>query len=175
MKDDYDLSKLVSGKKRKINSKNKGNTFQRKLASILNTHFNTSEFCPTPGSGAFATTHKLPEYLKIYGDLITPKNFKYSIEAKKGYNKENISSIFNSKSIFREFIIQATRDSINSNKPFLLVLMQDRAKILCLFEKEIDDYIPGTWIQITIDKKVYIVCDLMLLLQEKPYSYFFNS
>ena len=52
----------------------------------------------SPGSGAFSTTHKLPDHLKFSGDLITPKNFRFIIECKKGYNKENLGSIFNLKS-----------------------------------------------------------------------------
>ena len=57
MEDNYDLSKLKSKKKRK-NSRAKGNAFERKIAETLNKRFNTKEFCRTPGSGAFATSHK---------------------------------------------------------------------------------------------------------------------
>jgi Holliday junction resolvase len=74
MKDNYDISKL-NKKKKKVNSRAKGSTFERQIAKILNERFNTSEFSRTPGSGAFATTHSLPDHLKIYGDLITPQNF----------------------------------------------------------------------------------------------------
>src|SRR5690349_13296154 len=112
MKDTYEFEEEDNLKfKKKINSKKKGSTFERKVCHILNKHFNTSEFCRSPGSGAFATSHNLPEYLKIYGDLITPKNFKYCLELKKGYSDINISDLFNKKSKLWEFIEQADRDS----------------------------------------------------------------
>lgn len=134
MNDNFDLKKLT--KKKRINSKTKGATFQRKIASILNTRFNTSEFCPTPGSGAFATTHKLPDYLKISGDLITPKGFNYSIEAKKGYNDINLGSVFNINSDLYKFVLQAIRDSERENKRMIIVFQQDRKEILALLSLE---------------------------------------
>ena len=89
MKDSYDMKKLRKKKKR-INSRSKGNSYEREVCKLLNERFETNEFSRTPGSGAFATTHNLPEHLKIYGDVITPIKFKYCIECKKGYNKEDI-------------------------------------------------------------------------------------
>ena len=81
MEDNYDISNLKE--KKNINSRTKGSTFERQICKMFNKRFNTSEFCRSPGSGAFATTHSLPEHLKIYGDLITPEKFKYCIECKK--------------------------------------------------------------------------------------------
>lgn len=136
MKDDFDLSNLKAPKKR-INSRSKGSAFERKICNLFNSTFETKEFCRTPGSGAFATTHSLPEHLKIHGDLITPENFKYIIECKKGYNKENLSSLFSSNSKLIEFINQAKKDSIRANKPFMLIWQQDRSDILCILDKHI--------------------------------------
>lgn len=147
MRDDYDLSELKSKKKKRVNSRTKGNTFERKVAAILNTRFNTDEFCRSPGSGAFATTHKLPDHLQIYGDLITPKSFKFIIECKKGYNKENLCGFFRENSEIRSFIRQALRDSIKSKKSFLVIFQQDRQQVLSIFKKEdftyrlLDDYL----------------------------------
>jgi hypothetical protein len=126
MKDNYDVSKLTVKKKGRINSKAKGGRFERKIADLLNERFQTKEFCRTPGSGAFATTHSLPEYLKIYGDLIVPKGFKFIIECKSGYNKEGICNIFNSNSIISDMIAQAERDSIKCSKNYLLIIGNDR-------------------------------------------------
>jgi Holliday junction resolvase len=96
MEDNFDISGLK--KKKKVNSRTKGSTFERQIAKKLNERFNTTEFMRSPGSGAFASTHTLPEHLKIHGDLITPKNFKFCIECKKGYNKENLYSLYNNSS-----------------------------------------------------------------------------
>ncbi len=134
MRDDYDLSPLKSKKKKRVNSRTKGNTFERKIAITLNSRFNTDEFCRSPGSGAFATTHKLPKHLQIYGDLITPRNFRFIVECKKGYNKEKLCDFFRQKSEVRSFIRQACRDSREANKPFLVVFQQDRSIVLTIFK-----------------------------------------
>lgn len=125
MKDNYDLSELVKKGKKKINSRSKGNNFENKIAKILNKRFNTTDFARTPGSGAFATTHKLPSHLQVYGDLITPSNFRFIIEAKKGYNKERICDLFNPKSDLNRMIVKAERESRNANKKFLFILSQN--------------------------------------------------
>lgn len=169
MEDDFDLSKLrkESGKKRK-NSKVKGNSFERKIAKVFNERFGTTEFCRSPGSGAFATTHNLPEYLKIYGDIITPKGFKFIIEVKKGYNKEGISSIFNKNSILREMIAQATRDSEKCFKKFLLVISQDRKDIIVVTNSS--DLYTGIscgadHIKVMMDNNPLYICKLNDLLK----------
>ena len=127
IQDDFDLSNFTTNQKRKkVNSRAKGNRFENKVAKLFNQKFNTKEFSRTPGSGAFATTHKLPSYMKIYGDLITPEKFRFIIECKKGYNGETICDLFNNKSDVSDMIVKAERDSQNSSKPFLLIIGQDR-------------------------------------------------
>lgn len=134
MNDNFEISALLKKKSKRLNSKNKGNAFQRKIAKTLNDHFKTSDFCPTPGSGAFATTHKLPEHLQIYGDLITPRTFKFVIECKKGYNKENLGSFFNPKSELLNFIEQVKRDSLKANKDWMVIFQQDRKVVLSIID-----------------------------------------
>lgn len=145
MEDKCDLSKLK--KKKRKNSRTKGNTFERKITKILNDRFGTEEFCRSPGSGAFATTHKLPRHLKVYGDLLTPQHFKFVIECKKGYNKENLGSFFSKKSDLWSFIRQATRDSEHSSKNFLLVFEQDRKNTLCIYKKGTFNGVEGLTIE----------------------------
>ena len=124
MKDNFDVTPLK--KKKRVNSRAKGNRFENKIAKMLNKRFGTEEFCRSPGSGAFATTHTLPSYLKIYGDLITPERFKYVIEIKKGYNEERVSDLLNPKSQIFNMIAQAHRDSKKSSRKFILIIGQDR-------------------------------------------------
>ena len=132
MKDNYDISPLKKKKAKRVNSRTKGNAFERSVAKLLNENFSTDEFSRSPGSGAFATTHKLPEHLKIFGDLITPKEFKYTIECKKGYNKENIYSLLNDSSKVWEFIRQSEKDAEACGKLALLLYKQDRQKTLAI-------------------------------------------
>jgi hypothetical protein len=140
--DDFDLSPLKEKlKKKRINSRKKGNTFELKICKILNEKFNTTEFCRSPGSGAFATTHKLPEYMKIQGDIITPKDFKFTLECKKGYNKLGLDSFLNTKSDFYSMIAQATKDYKNSSKNnWAILIQQDRQEILFISEIDIKNH-----------------------------------
>tara|TARA_R110000824_G_C15029314_1_gene659186 strand:- start:65 stop:586 length:522 start_codon:yes stop_codon:yes gene_type:complete len=133
MKDNYDLSKLRKKPKRK-NSRTKGNNFENKVAKILNDRFNTSDFSRTPGSGAFATTHSLPEHLKIYGDLISPQKFKFVIECKKGYNDQGMHSLLNPKSKVWDWIRHMEVDAALSKKACILLMAQDRKPIIAVLE-----------------------------------------
>jgi len=169
MEDNYDISKLK--KKKKINSRTKGASFERQIATVLNKRFNTKEFSRTPGSGAFATTHNLPEHLKLHGDLITPKNFSYCIECKKGYNKENLYSLYNYRSDFWKFIIQCQRDSDLCGKHPMIIFKQDRQKTLVVVPSYII-YKESKYIELHKEDKHYKMYYLDDLLKEEDYHWF---
>ena len=169
MEDNYDISKLK--KKKKVNSRAKGSTFERQIAKTLNDRFNTSEFSRTPGSGAFATTHSLPDHLKIYGDLITPQNFKYCIECKKGYNKENLYSIYNYSSDTWKFIEQCEKDSEKCQKTPMVIFKQDRQKTLAIVPYN-SLYKSNNYIEIHKEEKTYRIYLFDDLLKEPDYFWF---
>jgi Holliday junction resolvase len=137
MNDNYDLSNLRKKPKRK-NSRAKGSTFERQIAKLLNDRFNTTEFSRSPGSGAFATTHTLPDHLKIYGDLITPQKFKFCIECKKGYNNQNLYSLYNYSSDTWKFIEQCEKDSDKCSKLPMVIFKQDRQPTLAILPKSVE-------------------------------------
>ena len=166
MKDNYDISALK--KKKRVNSRAKGSSFERSIAKILNDRFNTTEFSRTPGSGAFATTHTLPAHLKIYGDLITPQNFKYCIECKKGYNKENLYSLYNYSSDFWKFIDQCEKDSEKCQKIPLVIFKQDRQQTLAIVPYDIL-YQSNNYIEIHKENKIYRIYLFNDLLKENDY------
>jgi hypothetical protein len=141
MNDDYDLTPLK--KKKRKNSRQKGNTFENRVCKILNERFNTKEFCRTPGSGAFATTHTLPKHLTIAGDIITPKNFKFLIECKKGYNANlQIPEFFSCKSWISGVLYKLLDESEKSQKKPLLIIKQDRKEELVVIPSSLR---PGSW------------------------------
>lgn len=166
MDDNYDISKLK--KKKKVNSRTKGSTFERDIAKILNKRFSTTEFCRTPGSGAFATTHSLPAHLQVHGDLITPQNFKYCIECKKGYNKENLYSLFNYSSDFWKFIDQCEKDANKSGKFPLIIFKQDRQKTIAIVSSNIK-YKSNKYIELHKETKYYRLYLFEELLKEHDY------
>ena len=159
MEDSYNFEKLRKKPKRK-NSKAKGSAFERKVAKILNEHFETTDFQRSPGSGAYATTHNLPDHLKIHGDLITPQNFIYSIECKKGYNNLDMYSLLDPKSKIYEFIKQAEKDADQAKKEAIVLMAQDRRDIIALIKQ--DSHISN---QLKINKKkiIYILHDYILV------------
>ena len=159
MEDSYNFEKLRKKPKRK-NSKAKGSAFERKVAKILNEHFETTDFQRSPGSGAYATTHNLPDHLKIHGDLITPQNFIYSIECKKGYNNLDIYSLLDPKSKIYEFIKQAEKDANQAKKEAIVLMAQDRRDIIALIKQ--DSHISN---QLNINKKriIYILNNYILV------------
>ena len=135
MEDNYDISALK--KKKRKNSRTKGSAFERSIAKTLNDRLNTSEFSRSPGSGAFATTHTLPDHLKIYGDLITPQNFKYCIECKKGYNNQNLYSLYNYSSEFWGFLDQCQKDSEKCDRIPMVIFKQDRQPTLAIIPNHV--------------------------------------
>jgi Holliday junction resolvase len=174
MKDDYDISALK--KKKKVNSRTKGSSFERNIAKVLNDRFDTKEFSRTPGSGAFATTHSLPDHLKIYGDLITPKNFKYCIECKKGYNKENLYSLYNNSSDTWKFIKQCEKDAEKCGKYPMVIFKQDRQPTLAIVPYH--TWIDNAYYCITIEDKdktrkykIYLFDEL---LKKEPNYFWFD-
>ena len=175
MKDNFNLDKLRKPKKKRINSRKKGNTFENKICKLLNDRFETNEFCRTPGSGAFATTHSLPEHMKVYGDLITPLNFKFVVDCKKGYNEEALSTIFNEKSKFWEFVEQVERDAKKAGRLPLLIWQQDRKNILAAFpSSEFGEQGLNNKINIQIFNKSWTIILLDNIINLNNY-YWFNN
>tara|TARA_R110002126_G_scaffold92657_4_gene219754 strand:- start:5016 stop:5537 length:522 start_codon:yes stop_codon:yes gene_type:complete len=136
MNDNYDLGDLRKKPKRK-NSRTKGNTFERQVAKLLNDRFNTLEFSRSPGSGAFASTHTLPDHLKIYGDLISPQKFKFCIECKKGYNNQNLYSLYNYSADIWKFIAQSEKDAGKCGLLPMVIFKQDRQPILAIVPESV--------------------------------------
>jgi len=155
MEDNYDISNLKE--KKKINSRTKGSTFERQICKMFNKRFNTSEFCRSPGSGAFATTHSLPEHLKIYGDIITPEKFKYCIECKKGYNNQNLYSLYNYSSDIWGFINQCEKDSRKCYKIPMVIFKQDRQPTLAIIPDHVQFGDQYKSIQISKKKDGFII------------------
>ena len=175
MKDIVNLEKLK--KKKRVNSKAKGGAFERLIAKMLNETFETKEFCRTPGSGAFATTHELPEHITVAGDLITPLNFKFSVECKKGYNDQTIYSLLDYNSKIWQFIEQSEKDAKKTKKVPMIIYKQDRKDILVITYKHIfTTLIPSIDIFKdnidTLSTKTYSVYKLKDLLNDYKANWF---
>lgn len=117
-----------------INSKNKGNTYERKIANILSDRFAAytgipNSFRRNPDSGSFfgktnakrLTTHATDT--ANLGDIICPPGFCYSIECKHYKTAPGLKALLGqSVKDWDLWIEQAEQDAINSNKePCIIV------------------------------------------------------
>ena len=168
MQDNYDISSLK--KKKKVNSRAKGSTFERQIAKMLNEKFDTKEFSRTPGSGAFATTHNLPDHLKMYGDLITPQDFRFCIECKKGYNQINLYSLLDYSSKLWEFVDQCQKDSDKCGREPLVIFKQDRQRALAIVDYNI--IVDSNNIVLEKDKKKYRIYYLDDIIKQDRWFWF---
>lgn len=116
------------------NGKQKGNGFERKIANLLSDTFKgylgiPSGFRRNSDSGSFfggsnidrTTTHNL-DYA-IFGDLICPRNFKFSIECKHYKSSPTFKALLNQQiTQWDLWIEQAEQDAAASKKEFSLIV-----------------------------------------------------
>lgn len=117
-----------------VNGKNKGNTYERKISKLLSERFEQhtgikTAFFRNANSGAFfggknqyrTKTHDKDH--QEFGDVICPKNFKFTIECKHYKTAPSWKQIITQNvKQWDTWIDQASTDSKNANKEFLLVI-----------------------------------------------------
>jgi hypothetical protein len=118
----------------KVNGKSKGNTFERKIANLLSDRFKAhlgieKGFRRNPDSGSFfgGTNHTRTEIydsdFAIFGDLICPKTFQFSIECKHYKSSPTFNAVLNNDvKEWDLWISQAEQDSIKSLKKMMLIV-----------------------------------------------------
>lgn len=117
-----------------VNGKNKGNGFERKIANLLSDRFQShlgkkNSFRRNPDSGSFfggnnaMRTESYNLDYAVFGDLICPRDFSYSIECKHYKTPPSLQSIINHKvTQWDQWLEQAERDASSSGKnPCLIV------------------------------------------------------
>jgi hypothetical protein len=117
-----------------VNGKNKGNTFERKVATLLSERFEgvtglKTAFRRNPDSGSFfggsnkkrTETHDLDR--ANFGDLICPKTFKFSVECKHYKTGPSFASVVKGKvTQWDGWIKQAQQDAAESGKDMMLIV-----------------------------------------------------
>lgn len=118
----------------KVNGKNKGNTFERKIANALSDRFKEylkidKGFRRNSDSGSYfgganvirTQQHDLDN--ACFGDIMCPKNFIYSIECKHYKTAPSFQSIVNKEvTQWDTWIKQAEQDADSSKKLPLLII-----------------------------------------------------
>lgn len=132
-----------------VNGKNKGNTFERKIANLLSARFEPvtgikQGFRRNPDSGSFfgATnqfrkqTHDLTH--AHFGDLICPDNFKFSVECKHYKSGPTFAAIVKGKvAEWDKWMLQAKQDAENSKKDVILIIKYNGTDELVFVEQQV--------------------------------------
>ena len=111
--------------KKRINSKRKGSTAERKLADILSERFGVQFARVGASSGARVKNTKLPDNAVevLTGDLMVPPGFRFSIECKA----VNVNINFLDESLqFDKWLCQTTNDAKSIGKIPMLCWKQNR-------------------------------------------------
>jgi hypothetical protein len=136
------------------NSKTKGATFERKIATLLSSRFQLltgikTSFRKSPDSGSYfggtnkkrTTTHDLNN--ATFGDLLCPKNFKFSIECKHYKTPPTFNTIVKGVNPqWDTWIAQATQDAVNSQKQLMLIIKYNSVAEIVGVTTELPDLIP---------------------------------
>ena len=126
----------------KVNGKQKGNSFERDIANQLSSRFHAftgieKSFRRNPDSGSFFggtnvdRTEIYDTDYALYGDLICPRTFKYSVECKHYKSAPPLNAIMKQKvTQWDDWIKQALQDANVSQKEMLLIIKYNRTETM---------------------------------------------
>jgi len=139
---------------KKTNGKQKGNSFERKIANLLSDRFQTylgveTGFRRNSDSGSYfggtnktrTETHNL-DYA-IFGDLICPTDFRYVVECKH-YKSPPSWQAFVDGTVkqWDDWIAQNDQDSISAKKPGVLIIKYNNVSELLFSQHHIEQLRP---------------------------------
>lgn len=161
-------------KKKKINSKKKGNRVELELTKLLTAKFG-KQFSRSIGSGNRGwQVANLPSHAKetLTGDICAPEDFKWVIECKGGYeDKIDLNGIFNGNACLDAFIKQSEHDAAESNgKRSLIIWKRSRKPFLAM--AKIWCGLPDACF---INYRGWYIMELQWLLDNKPLDFWFET
>lgn len=137
-------------KKKRKDSKKKGNKGELDFCKIMNKRFKTHHFIRTPSSGALVGGSNYQKRLGLDEDLIAalasdimvPKKFNFSVEH-KSYSSDNTTLnvydlLFKNNNSILEWWQQCTTDAKKAKKNPMLVIKIDYQKRFCIIESSCD-------------------------------------
>lgn len=117
-----------------VNGKNKGSVFERKIANMLSERFEQrlgkkNGFRRNPDSGSFfggnnaVRTESYDLDYAVFGDLICPRSFAYSVECKHYKTPPSFKSVVShSVKQWDGWLEQAERDAASSSRRMSLII-----------------------------------------------------
>ena len=131
-----------------INSKQKGNRFERDIANMLSERFESytgkpQSFRRNADSGSFwggknkQRKESHDTGYAVYGDLVCPRDFNFTIECKNYKSAPPFSAIVSQKvSEWDAWLKQAIQDANESGLDYILIIKYNRTEIFCLIDKK---------------------------------------
>lgn len=133
-----------------VNGKSKGSTFERKIANLLSSRFAArlgikNGFRRNPDSGSFfggSNAQRTENYsldYAIFGDLICPKDFAFSVECKHYKAPPSFKSVMtHDVKQWDTWLGQAEQDAASSNREMSLVVKYNNVDEIVFLKKPID-------------------------------------
>ena len=125
-----------------VNSKQKGNTFERDVCAHFERIFGGT-FKRVPQSGAFGTVNSavLNTHMKetLTGDIICPEGFRFSVECKSYKSIPWHHIVAGSCKQLDKWIGQSEKDAILAGKDALIVFKIVRQGIFMVFDTDVID------------------------------------
>lgn len=133
-----------------MNSKNKGNGFERKLANLLSDRFKEKTgidkaFRRNADSGSFfggTNKNRIGVYdtqKATFGDIIVPETFTYSVECKHYKTAPSFSSLVKQDNKeWDKWIVQAAQDGVSSGKKMVVVVKYNNVEEIVILDEAID-------------------------------------
>jgi hypothetical protein len=162
-----------------MNSKNKGNSFERKIANLLSTTFEAHTGIPQSfrrniDSGSFfggsnqqrTQTHNVET--ACFGDIVCPSDFAFSVECKHYKTPPTFSSMVKQENATLDsWIKQGSQDAVSSNKKMLIVAKFNLVPEMVIVEA-VDTSLPSL-----MNYKGFKLIPLATFLEQEA-SYFFS-
>lgn len=127
-------------KKKRVNSKKKGNRVELELTKLLTTHFGR-DFSRSVGSGnRWGQVANLPSHAKmtLTGDICSPEGFLWVIECKGGYEDQiDLNNALDGGCAkLDDFIQQSTHDNAQSGRKPIIIWKRSRKPWLAMLLKD---------------------------------------
>lgn len=134
----------------KVNGKTKGNAFERKIANLLSERFKDylgveKGFRRNPDSGSFfggKNISRVDQYNQdyaLFGDLICPREFNYSVECKNYKTPPGFAAVLaGAVSEWDKWLEQAKSDAAKSSRNMLLIIKYNNVPEFVLVDLELE-------------------------------------
>lgn len=140
--DDFEIENMFQKKSKRKNSKRKGKTGELELVKIFNDRFKINSFSRVVGSGNrwSQVAYVSKDYI---GDIVTPDNFKFCIECKFGYKKDDIltSTLNGNNKELNNFLNQSEKDAARVSKEPMLCYRPENKPWICFIKYDLNNEI----------------------------------